>query len=779
MRVFEPRRIRLQSRILLYFVPVLVGAVALVVFTIDYRKSNVLLDMSRDRGLAIAHSLEAASSSQLLSYNYVSLQQLAEGAAKEEGLGYVIILDKEGAVAGYSGRPEWQGRTLDDRTNTAATASRKTLVQKVQTPLLGHRPGLDISVPVFVEGSPVKWGTVRVGLSMDSIYNELYRTRMAILALGIVVLLIAFFVARELSRRITGPLGRLMEATNELARGNFDFRAAITTGDEIEYLSDRFDEMAHELRQKQFEVQSKNRELAALNTCLEDKVKERTRALTEAEEKYRILVEFSPDPICIFQGHRLVFFNKALCRTFGYGEKELSAPEFDVSSLISPECREEFLAQMDHRNDDGGDGEHRNELIGIHRDGSRVFLDFRSTWINYSGEPALEAILVDVTTQKELQDKMVSYERLSALGEMASGVAHDFNNILGAILARAQFLQQKTEDDEVLRGLRVIERAASDGGATVMRIQDFSRVRTDRDFDHIDVNIMLEEVVELTRNTWEDEARRQAKRITLVQRYCDGGYVEGSAHELREVFTNLMINAVDAIESEGTITLETRDEGGNLVILVADDGAGMSEETQRRLFDPFFSTKGVKGTGLGMSIVYGIITRHGGDITFESEEGKGTTFTVVLPRSEDGAAEPPVLNPVEPGSLIGAGKVLVVDDEPDIRELVRDILTDAGYDVQVAGGGAEAIDLARAFPFDLVLTDLGMPDVGGWEVAEECRRLQPEIRLMLFTGWGASLDPEEVAARGIDRTMAKPFKMHELLRLVGEIMRSAPLKRSA
>ncbi len=774
----ERRRLRLQYRILVAFIAIVTGVIALVIMVVDVRQRHVMMELNRERGLAIGHSLAAASSNALLSYNYVALQQLTQHAVREDGVRYVIVLDKEGKVAGYSGRPEWQGRELSDGVSLAASRSGDMLIQQVHTKEMGPHAGLDIAIPVFVEGSPTKWGLVRVGLSLDGMYDELYRTRFWLLALGAGVLFLGFMVARLLARRIVGPMDRLVEATAELAKGNFDYRVGLTTGDEFEDLSRKFDWMAREIREKQSQVESTNRELAALNASLEEKVVVRTKALTEAEEKYRLLVEQSPNPICIIQNGHLVFFNQAFCETFGHSAGELNSPEFDLAALFDPEETDVEKLFSPGVGDHSGVLNAPREVRARRRDGTWIHLDMRSTAISFEGAPALEAILVDVTEQRELQENIVSYERLRALGEMASGVAHDFNNVLGAILARAQFLRRHTAEDELLRGLRIIEKAAQDGAETVKRIQEFTRVRTDRDFAEVNLNDVLEDVLEMTRSRWVDEAHRLGKKIEVKRALNEVQLVAGNISELREVFTNLILNAVDAIPRQGAITVCTYNEGPNVVVVISDTGEGMSPEVQRRLFDPFFTTKGARGNGLGMSIVYGIIRRHGGDVVVKSERDQGTLFEVTLPalaaslRSPD--AEPP-----ETRSFTGSGTVLVVDDEEDIRTLVSEILEDAGYRTTIAPGGAEAVDLLRSRSFDLVVTDLGMPVVGGWDVAREARSAWPDVRLLLLTGWGSTLDSAEVERYGIDRTLKKPFEMNELLGVIHELLDDPEIRKSA
>jgi CheY-like chemotaxis protein len=247
----------------------------------------------------------------------------------------------------------------------------------------------------------------------------------------------------------------------------------------------------------------------------------------------------------------------------------------------------------------------------------------------------------------------------------------------------------------------------------------------------------------------------------------------GNLSELRELFINFILNAVDAITGKGTITLETREDKGRVVVTVADTGRGMSPEVQRKLFDPFFSTKGPRGTGLGMSIAYGTIRRHGGEIRVKTEEEVGTIFRLSFPatvpaeRREETAAADDDTGTEE--LALGSGRVLVVDDEEDLRELVSDVLKEGGYEVTIAAGGEEALAVAGRERFDLVVTDLGMPGVSGWDVAAGCRKIQPRIRIILLTGWGAELDPARAERAGIDRILKKPFDMKELLRSVQDV----------
>lgn len=361
------------------------------------------------------------------------------------------------------------------------------------------------------------------------------------------------------------------------------------------------------------------------------------------------------------------------------------------------------------------------------------------------------------------QSQLVQSAKLNALGEMASGVAHDFNNMLAAILGRTQLMLARVEDAEMRRSLELIEQTAQDGAQTVRRIQEFTRVRMDEALDEVDLHRILLDVVELTRPSWQTQAKARGMTIDIVREFAPEASVSGSASELREVFTNLVLNAVDAMPGGGKVTLATRLEDDRVVAEVSDTGLGMDDDTQARCFDPFFTTKATKGTGLGLSVAYGIVGRHRGTIAATSTPGKGTTFRLSFPRRQ-GASSPP--RPAAPAGGTGSFRILVVDDEPAVLSVLVELLAALGHVVTPANGGPEGLERLRgAVPGELpevVFTDLGMPGVTGWEIAREARRLLPEGFVVLVTGWGVQLDAETARTNGVDFLLGKPFTVEDV-----------------
>jgi GAF domain-containing protein/CheY-like chemotaxis protein len=370
----------------------------------------------------------------------------------------------------------------------------------------------------------------------------------------------------------------------------------------------------------------------------------------------------------------------------------------------------------------------------------------------------------------DAQDQLVRTEKLRALGEMASGVAHDFNNVLASILGRAQLLLERVEDVKLRQWLQVIERAAMDGARTVRRLQDFTGIRRDQPAVAVDLSQVIQQVLETTESSWRQDSRRRGVEIEVVTDLAERlPKIAGDPAELREALTNLVLNAVDAMPSGGTLTLRTSATEGQVTVEVADTGTGIPEHIRQKIFDPFFTTKGPKGTGLGLSMAYGILARHSGRITVESEEGRGTTFRLVFPASDQVAEA--TLPPASPAGATVPLRCLVVDDEQEVAEVVVDILTAAGHTAVMEGSGQAAVARLAAERFDLVFTDLAMPGMTGWQVARAVKDRAPEVPVVMMSGFGVEVAPEELRTNGVDLVLAKPLQIRDVLSAVATIER--------
>jgi signal transduction histidine kinase/AmiR/NasT family two-component response regulator len=373
---------------------------------------------------------------------------------------------------------------------------------------------------------------------------------------------------------------------------------------------------------------------------------------------------------------------------------------------------------------------------------------------------------------EESQQRIVQGERLRALGEMAGGVAHDFNNVLAIIIGRAEVIAVDVDDPEIRRQIDVIIQAALDATQTVKRIQEFTRVRRSRDFRTVDVRQLIDEVLEMTRSRWKDEAEARGIRYEIRVKGDGVPPVEGEPSEIREALTNILFNALDAMPEGGSVTFTTGAKDGRVLCAITDTGIGMPEDVRQRVFDPFFTTKGERGTGLGLSVVYGIIARHGGEVDVESRLGHGTTFTMRLPTSArlvQGAAGAPAL------PVARSARVLVVDDEPEILTALGDLLRHDGHVPTLCGDPEEAVALVERTPFDLVITDLGMPGLSGWDVARLVKLRAPATAVAMITGWSDRIDAEYARTNGVEHVIAKPFRRDDLRRVMhGLFGRGAP-----
>lgn len=373
---------------------------------------------------------------------------------------------------------------------------------------------------------------------------------------------------------------------------------------------------------------------------------------------------------------------------------------------------------------------------------------------------ALVHVATDVTEQKRAQERLLLSEKLRALGQLASGVAHDINNVLALVLGRVDLLLLRANDPELELNLKTIRQAALDGAETARRLQTFAQTRQDENFSEVDLAELVRDVIRVTEPRWKDQAQQQGLRYELIAALPPVPPVTGNPAELRQALVNIVLNALDAMPAGGEIAFSVRQEGEQVLVTVRDTGIGLKDEVKARVFEPFFTTKGPAGSGLGLSITYGIVGRHGGTIDLDSQPGVGSTFAIRLPIATPRPAHPP---PGPQASFAeGPRSILVVDDEPELGLLLRDMLELDGHRVSVCQDGREAIDLFERERHDLVLTDLGMPGLNGWEVARAIKDTSPGTPVVVVTGWGTEMSRIELEGKGIDEVVAKPYVLEDL-----------------
>lgn len=377
-------------------------------------------------------------------------------------------------------------------------------------------------------------------------------------------------------------------------------------------------------------------------------------------------------------------------------------------------------------------------------------------------------VIEDITKKKAFSDKIIQSEKLAALGTMAGGVSHDFNNLLMAILGHIQLLLPEVQDEEIRRRLQSIEKAVYDGSNTVRRLQRF----TEREREPkaaastVDVNEAIRDVIELTRPRWKNFMERSGHAIEVQLDLAPTCLAAINASDLREIMTNLLLNAIDAMPQGGTLGFHTYCHGEHAVIEISDTGIGMPKEVAEKIFDPFFTTKGIGNSGLGLSVSWSLLGRYSGDIQVKSKPGKGTTFIIRLVKAEPIKA----VSSASANEGTSSYRLLLVEDDLEILNILRDMLRLKGHKVVAASNPETALELIDSTNFDLVMTDLGMPVVSGWDIAKRVKDKNPKTPVVMITGWGAQFEDEDLASRGVDLMLAKPLSWDRLLASIEKML---------
>jgi PAS domain S-box-containing protein len=505
-----------------------------------------------------------------------------------------------------------------------------------------------------------------------------------------------------------------------------------------------------------------------------------TEASRESEQRYRALFESNPLPMWVYDPESLAILavNGASVERYGYTREEFLG--LTLRELRVPADVHYLQQQMEkiHSGEDHGlqTVRHRTKF------GDVLEVEVRGRAIHFGGRRARLVTLHDVTERKVLEEQFRQAQKMEAVGRLAGGVAHDFNNILNVILGYAELtLRTVEEGDRRRRNLLEIRKAAEHAAALTRQLLAFGRGQVLQP-RVLDLNAALAEIGRMVR-------RLIGEDVELVTTPgADLGRVKADPAQLTQVVLNLAVNARDAMPEGGTLTIETanvdldgRSEGlpaGPYVLLsVTDTGCGIPQNIQEHIFEPFFTTKEKdKGTGLGLATVYGIVKQSGGAITVESEPGAGSTFRIYLPRVEAAVAEAVPAAPVRFEPARASETVLLVEDDAAVRGLTREVLEESGYRVLEAPGGFEALELAQAFDgrIDLLLTDVVMPRMNGRELARRLHAIRPATKALYMSGYA----PGAIVNQGVLEPglafIAKPLRPAELTRKVREVLDGSP-----
>jgi two-component system, cell cycle sensor histidine kinase and response regulator CckA len=548
--------------------------------------------------------------------------------------------------------------------------------------------------------------------------------------------------------------------------------------------------LALEARDRMGQMESKvehhTKDLRKTNEDLQKQILERqkaTEALLESEERYQLLFRENPLPMWVVDIKTLAFqaVNQAAIQGYGYTEEELLS--MTLKDVHCPEDVPALLERFSERNARRS----ANGLITRHRkkDGAIITVEISSRVISFKGREAKLALANDITEKKKLEAQFLRAQRIEGIGTLASGMAHDLNNILAPILMSAGTLRWGLSPEEQEKAISRIELSVKRGAGIIQQVLTFGRgLNGERVALH--AGEVIDEVVRIVGRTF-------PKDIVVSAQVEDGLWtVMGDRTQIHQVLLNLCVNARDAMPNGGKLMLHARNilltetrpalpspapPGPYLLFQVSDTGCGISSKDRERIFDPFFTTKEIgKGTGLGLSTVLGIVKSHNGAVIVESEVGNGTTFQALLPASSEAV---PGTAPYAPPDLPrGDGEaVLIVDDEPEIISGMRVMLEQQNYRVLVAKNGLEAMAVIERHgsAINAVVTDMMMPEMDGVELVRELRRKQPRLQIIASSGLGTekggSFRAEELQVLGVKTFLAKPYAADKLLGALHDLLR--------
>ena len=512
-------------------------------------------------------------------------------------------------------------------------------------------------------------------------------------------------------------------------------------------------------------------------------------ALAESERRFRAVLEASPNAVVAIDAQgRIVYVNPQVEKTFGYHRDELTGQKVE---LLLPDRvsqrhvghRDGFLANPVARPMGIG-----LDLAGRRKDGTEVPVEISLSPVETSDGLQVFATVVDITARKAAENQLLQSQKLESIGRLAGGIAHDFNNMLFAIHGYSELLTQdlaaanreRFDPDRSQASVTAIGNAAERATALTAQLLAFSRQQV-VSVKVLDLNDSVKAIEPMIRPLI-------GENMKLVLRLDPAaGHIRADVGQIDQILVNLIVNARDAMPNGGTVTIETGNvefeepyalehfdvaPGPYVMLAVSDTGVGMDRATREHVFEPFFTTKDVgKGTGLGLATTYGIVRQAGGHIWLYSEPGHGSAFKLYFPRVDAAVeARPPSISTPS----VGVGTVLVVEDEPAVRDMTTQLLERAGYEVLPVADAAEALASTRLVrPIDVLVTDVIMPNMSGIELAEQLMDRYPHLSVVLLSGYTAeTLDLERVTARGAT-FVPKPLTSNQLLAAVQQAMASA------
>jgi len=587
--------------------------------------------------------------------------------------------------------------------------------------------------------------------------------------IGFAIIAVLVAVSYLFGQKIAKPLEKLNKATNIIGKGDFKHRINIRRNDEIGSLAHSFNNMANKLQENTTTVEVLENEIRHR--------KETEKALQRSEEKYRTILSSIEDGYYEMDvAGNLTFSNDSLCKIFGYSKSELMERNY---RQYTDEENAKKLYQTFNKVYKTGKPDKGFDWEIVTKDNEARHIETSvSLRKDLEGKPiGFQGIVRNITEKKFLQAQLQQAQKMESIGTLAGGIAHNFNNLLMGILGNASLMLMDIDSEHPhSKYLNNIKDQVHSGSKLTSQLIGFAR---EGSYEVKPVN--LNRLVKETSDTF----GMAKKDVTVHQELSEKLYgIKADQGQIEQVLLNLFVNAADAMPGGGDLFLKTinvtdKDITGKLykvkpgkyaLLTVRDTGTGMDKETRERIFEPFFTTKGLaSGTGLGMASAYGIIKGHGGYIDFDSDKGKGTTFSIYLPATEKEIKMENVL----PDELVkGKGIILLVDDEEMVLDAGGQMLEYLGYEVLTAKDGKKAIELYKENRdrIDMVLLDMVMPVTGGGESFDRMKEMNPEVKVLLSSGYSIDGEAKEIIKRGCNGFIQKPFTMEKLSNQIKSIL---------
>jgi len=627
----------------------------------------------------------------------------------------------------------------------------------------------DIIYPISIEEN-VKY-YARIGLDFSNIYNVSEQNKdyyiLAFIVAILFAILFSFLIGNSLDRKIK----QIVKYIKSVSEGNLDLRFDIKWGHEFGNIASAFKVMVNKLEDSQGKLQT-------YQQSLEQKIAVQNKVLFESEEKYRNLVEASPNVILMIQNGRVVFSNSSIKKFFGIKSKDIDESLIEDLPFFSENDRKKLSSDLD-RISPTDSSVYSFDFTGFDKNGKEILTELNIHRIQHNHKDSFQVVIRDITQRKQFENELLQLQKMESIGTLAGGIAHDFNNILGVIIPSAEMIKKNSiPSGEIYRDAEHIESAGIKASELTSKLLSFSR-KEELKIEVIQPNQIIENILKLI-------TRVIGKNITIKTNLDENiKNIAVEINQIEQVILNIVLNAQDAMPNGGNLVIKTdmiknvpldskridsKTRQDIVRIQITDNGKGMEPEIQKRIFEPFFTTKKTgHGTGLGLSTVYGILNNHNGTIFVRSKLNHGTTFTILLPCTDDKVflKEETVITIKK-----GKGTILIIEDEEMMLETCKNLCEHIGFDVLTAKNGKEGINIykQKKDKVSLIILDMEMPGLNGLETFIELSKINKNVKVIISSGFSKEGNVKTVLSKGAKVFLKKPYRLKELSKNINKVL---------